>query len=140
MTDTTTRTLPVASGSQVRRYVRRLLGGHPGGVAVVAIVVLAGSVAGLVGPWVLGAIVDVVAGESDRDLEVLVGVLVAVALVQAMSVWLGRLSVAHLGGEVLARTREHVVRTVLHHAELVAGGGHYADLWAAWNTYRVPGR
>jgi ABC-type multidrug transport system fused ATPase/permease subunit len=109
-----TGALPVAGGAQVRRYARDLVRRYPRplGVAVGLHVLAAG--AGLVGPRLLGDIVEAVqqgraAGTVDR-LAALIALFVAV---QAVFARFAHLASARLGERVLARLREDFVDRVL---------------------------
>ncbi|MFI0828324.1 ABC transporter ATP-binding protein [Streptomyces roseolus] len=111
---TTATTLPVAAGATVRAYVRELLRRHRTAFAVLVGVNTVAVTASMVGPYVLGQVVDRLA-EGARELHLGPAVaLFAVALaVQAFFVRLVRLRGAMLGEEMLADLREDfLVRAV----------------------------
>ncbi|MEU9858259.1 ABC transporter ATP-binding protein [Streptomyces sp. NPDC047974] len=111
---TTATTLPVAAAATVRAYVRELLRRHRTAFALLVGVNAVAVTASMVGPYVLGQVVDRLA-EGARELRLGPAVaLFAVALaVQAVFVRLVRLRGAMLGEEMLADLREDfLVRAV----------------------------
>lgn len=111
---TTATTLPVAAAATVRAYVRGLLRRHRTAFAVLVGVNAVAVTASMVGPYVLGQVVDRLA-EGARELHLGPAIaLFAVALaVQAFFVRLVRLRGAMLGEEMLADLREDfLVRAV----------------------------
>ncbi|MFB7461922.1 ABC transporter ATP-binding protein [Streptomyces sp. NPDC056224] len=107
-------TLPVGTSATVRGYVRGLFRRHRRAFVVLVGVNAVAVIASMVGPYLLGRLVDdLAAGARELHLE-RVAVLFAVALaVQAFFVRLVRLRGAMLGEEMLADLREDfLVRSV----------------------------
>ncbi|RST12531.1 ABC transporter ATP-binding protein [Streptomyces sp. WAC05374] len=109
-----TTTLPVGTTATVRAYVTDLLRRHRTAFAVLVAVNAVAVVASMVGPYLLGALVDrLAAGTRDLNLPVTVGAFAAALVVQAVFVRLVRLRGAMLGEEMLADLREDfLVRSV----------------------------
>jgi ATP-binding cassette subfamily C protein len=106
--------LPTASPAQTRRTVWELMRPQRLRAALTIAVLLAGTVAGLAVPPVLGHIVDLVA--ADRPASALTApavALLALALAQGALTGLGTALVARVGEPVLAQLRERVVRRAL---------------------------
>ncbi|MET7393617.1 ABC transporter ATP-binding protein [Dactylosporangium sp. NPDC005572] len=106
--------LPVATGAEVRAYLRRLFAAYPRTLAWVLALHLLAAVAGLAAPWLLGGLVERVsrgttAATVDRVAIAIAGFVVA----QAVLVRAARLASARLGEAVLARLREEFVDRVL---------------------------
>ncbi|MEV0323722.1 ABC transporter ATP-binding protein [Streptomyces sp. NPDC050658] len=111
---TTAETLPVGAPSTVAAYVRELLRRHRRAfVALVTVNTLA-VVASLVGPYVLGGLVESVSdGARDLHLERTIGLFALALVVQAFFVHQVRLRGAMLGERMLADLREDfLVRSV----------------------------
>ncbi|MFD3869945.1 ABC transporter ATP-binding protein [Streptomyces sp. NPDC058623] len=110
----TAATLPVGSSATVRGYVRGLFLRHRRALLILVTVNAVAVIASMVGPYLLGRVVDeLAAGARDLRLE-RVGLLFALALVvQTGFVRLVRLRGAMLGEEMLADLREDfLVRSV----------------------------
>ncbi|MFC8919081.1 ABC transporter ATP-binding protein [Streptomyces sp. NPDC057116] len=109
-----TTTLPVGTTATVRAYVTDLLRRHRTAFAVLVAVNAVAVVASMVGPYLLGALVDrLAAGARDLNLPVTVGAFAVALVVQAVFVRLVRLRGAMLGEEMLADLREDfLVRSV----------------------------
>ncbi|MFJ3498300.1 ABC transporter ATP-binding protein [Streptomyces sp. NPDC086091] len=110
----TASTLPVGAPATVRAYVSELLRRHRRAFLILLSVNTVATVASMVGPWLLGDVVERLT-EGDRDLHLgFTGtVLVAALLVQAAFVWQMRLRGAMLGERMLADLREDfLVRSV----------------------------
>ncbi|MEU3772573.1 ABC transporter ATP-binding protein [Streptomyces sp. NPDC032472] len=107
-------TLPVGSPATVRGYVRGLLRRHRRAFATLVTVNAAAVVASMVGPYLLGRVVDRLAAGTRELHLVQVAVLFGLALiVQTVFVRLVRLRGAMLGEEMLADLREDfLVRSV----------------------------
>ncbi|GJF30714.1 multidrug ABC transporter ATP-binding protein [Kitasatospora sp. NE20-6] len=106
--------LPVAGPATVRAYVRLLARRHRLGFTTVVALHAVATVAGLVGPWVLGSLVDSLADgtAADRILGAVTWYLGAL-VVQSVFMGLSRLRGSILGEEVLADLREDfLVRSV----------------------------
>jgi len=106
--------LPTADGAEVRRAVGALLAPRRKRAAVALAVLVAAAGAGLIGPLLLGEIVDRVTSGSDPDAITAPGTaLIAVAVAQAVLTALGFALVATLGQPMLADLREQVVDRAL---------------------------
>ena len=106
--------LPTASAADTRRAVWELMRPHRLRAAVTLAVLLAGTVAGLAVPPVLGHIVDLVAdGRQPGALTLPAVALLALALAQGALTGLGTALVARVGEPVLAVLRERVVQRAL---------------------------
>jgi ATP-binding cassette subfamily C protein len=106
--------LPIASAAEVRRHVRVLLRPHRRRAAATLLVLVATSAVGLLGPLLLGELVDRVAAGDDPSAVTAPGLgLLAVAVVQALLTAAGLGLVAHLGQPLLAQLREQVVDRAL---------------------------
>jgi ABC-type multidrug transport system fused ATPase/permease subunit len=106
--------LPVADTAQVRRYARDLFRRHPRALAVAVGLHVLAAVAGLVGPRLLGELVEAIqhgrgAGAVDR----LTVWIAAFVVLQAVLVRFAHLASARLGERVLAVLREEFVERVL---------------------------
>ncbi|MFI5530839.1 ABC transporter ATP-binding protein [Kitasatospora sp. NPDC051853] len=106
--------LPVATPATVRSYVRHLARRHRGGFGAVVGLHTVATLAGLVGPWVLGSLVeDLSAGTAGGKVLSAVGWYLAALVVQAAFIGWSRLRGGMLGEEVLADLREDfLVRSV----------------------------
>ncbi|MEV0559811.1 ABC transporter ATP-binding protein [Dactylosporangium sp. NPDC050588] len=106
--------LPVASGAEVRAYLRRLVREHPRMLALVVTLHVSAAVAGLVTPRLLGDLVEKTSAGTttwtvDRIALTITGFVVAVSVL----VRYARLASARLGEQVLATLREEFVDRVL---------------------------
>ncbi|MFD8462703.1 ABC transporter ATP-binding protein [Streptomyces antimycoticus] len=106
--------LPVAADTTVRRYVRELLRRHRGSFAVLVAVNVAAVIASLIGPYLLGRMVQQLsAGRQDIHLERTAVVFLAALAAQAFFVRWRRLRGAVLGEQMLADLRDDfLVRSV----------------------------
>ncbi|WP_052390868.1 ABC transporter transmembrane domain-containing protein [Streptomyces sp. NRRL B-24484] len=106
--------LPVARPATVRAYVRLLARRHRGGFTAVVALHSVATLAGLVGPWVLGSLVESLsAGTTEGRILTAVGWYLAALVVQSVFIGLSRLRGSILGEEVLADLREDfLVRSV----------------------------
>ncbi|QES51489.1 multidrug ABC transporter ATP-binding protein [Streptomyces venezuelae] len=110
----TAATLPVGTGATVRGYVSGLLRRHRRAFVLLVVVNAIAVISSMVGPYLLGRVVDDLAAGA-RDLHLgRVGLLFALALgVQTLFVRMVRLRGAMLGEEMLADLREDfLVRSV----------------------------
>ena len=106
--------LPTASPVQTWRALRRLLRPHRTLVLLAAPLLVAESLSGLIGPAVLGRIVDLVTGGASASaLTGPVLLLVAAALAEGVVGAAGMVVVAQAGGRALADLREQVVERAL---------------------------
>ncbi|GAB2621950.1 ABC transporter ATP-binding protein [Streptomyces capparidis] len=106
--------LPVAAPRTVRAYVRELARRHRRAFAALVAVNLVAAGAAMVGPWLLGGLVnDLAAGEDDPPVARTVALFVAALAVQAVFVRMTRVRGAVLGERMLADLREDfLVRSV----------------------------
>jgi len=106
--------LPVGSPATVRAYVRLLARRHRGGFATLVALHGVATVAGLIGPAVLGSLVQALStGTAEGRIGPAVGWFLAALAVQALFTGLYRLRGGVLGEEVLADLREDfLVRSV----------------------------
>ncbi|MFG2331487.1 ABC transporter ATP-binding protein [Streptomyces sp. NPDC048604] len=111
---TSATTLPVGTTATVRGYVRELLRRHRRAFVLLVSVNAVAVVASMVGPYLLGGLVERLAdGERELHLTYTVGLFAAALVVQAVFVRLVRLHGAMLGEEMLADLREDfLVRSV----------------------------
>jgi ATP-binding cassette subfamily C protein len=106
--------LPTATPIQTWRALRRLLRPHRALVLLAVPLMVAESLSGLIGPAVLGRIVDLVAdGAAASALTGPVLLLVAAALAEGVVGAAGMMVVARAGGQALADLREQVVERAL---------------------------
>ncbi len=106
--------LPIASAAQVRARVLDLARPHRGRFALAALALTIGTAIVLVGPRLIGEIVDrVLAGDSAAAITAPALALVAVAVLAGAFEAAGRTLVATAGEPVLAALREDVVDSAL---------------------------
>ncbi|MEV6975705.1 ABC transporter ATP-binding protein [Kitasatospora sp. NPDC093806] len=107
-------TLPVGSPAAVRGYLRLLARRHRGAFGAVVGLHSVATVAGLVGPWVLGTLVESLAtGTAGATITVAVAWYLLALAVQSAFTWWSRLRGSILGERVLADLREDfLVRSV----------------------------
>ncbi|MFE7563056.1 ABC transporter ATP-binding protein [Kitasatospora sp. NPDC057500] len=107
-------TLPVGSPAAVRGYLRLLARRHRGGLSAVVGLHAVATAAGLVGPWVLGRLVEsLAAGTAESVITVAVAWYLLALAVQSAFTWWSRMRGAVLGERVLADLREDfLVRSV----------------------------
>ena len=113
-TDATARTLPVSNGRAVARHAAAMLRGHRRAVTVVVLWQGAAALVALVGPWVVGQIVEDVTGRLRGDtsttrIDVLVAVLLVSVVVQAALTWVARRRSFVLSEQLFAELREGFV-------------------------------
>ncbi|HLS13759.1 MAG TPA: ABC transporter ATP-binding protein, partial [Beutenbergiaceae bacterium] len=105
--------LPVAEGATVRTKTAALLRLHSRKLAGVVTLHTLAALAGLVGPWLLGRIVDgVVAGTTATMLNTMVAILVTAVLAQAVLVRFAQRGAMVLGEEIFADLREDFINRV----------------------------
>ncbi|MCI3934763.1 ABC transporter ATP-binding protein [Streptomyces sp. AN091965] len=111
---TTAETLPVGAPATVRTYVRELLRRHRRAFVLLVVVNTLAVTASMVGPYLLGGLVeDVSDGAREVHLERVVGLFALALVVQAAFVHQVRLRGAMLGERMLADLREDfLVRSV----------------------------
>ncbi|WP_093802067.1 ABC transporter ATP-binding protein [Streptomyces sp. Wb2n-11] len=107
-------TLPVGGPATVRTYVRELMRRHRGAFAVLVSFNAAAVVASMVGPYLLGSLVeDLANGARELHLERTAAVFAIALVVQTLFTRQMRLRAAMLGEEMLADLREDfLVRSV----------------------------
>ncbi|WP_250001267.1 ABC transporter ATP-binding protein [Actinoplanes sp. M2I2] len=106
--------LPVASSAQVRRYARDLFRRYPRALGLTVGLHVLAAVAGLVGPRLLGDLVESIRdGGGLRVVDRLAAIIAGFVVLQAVLTRFAYLSSARLGEQVLARLREDFVDRVL---------------------------
>jgi len=114
-TDHAKRSLPIASRQTVVAHTRVLLRDHRRPLLVVLALHGLAALVGLVGPWVVGQVVEEVTRPGPRAaslqrIDVLIAVLVAAILAQTVLTWFARRAAFVLSEHVFARLREDFVR------------------------------
>ncbi|GAA4111235.1 ABC transporter ATP-binding protein [Knoellia locipacati] len=114
-TDHAKRSLPIASRQTVVAHTRVLLRDHRRPLLVVLALHGLAALVGLVGPWVVGQVVEEVTrsgaqAASLRRIDVLIALLVAAILTQTVLTWFARRAAFILSEHVFARLREDFVR------------------------------
>ncbi|MEU9387325.1 ABC transporter ATP-binding protein [Streptomyces sp. NPDC048279] len=111
---TTATTLPVGAGSTVRAYVAELFRRHRRAFTVLVLVNTVAVIASMVGPYLLGGLIERVSdGARELHLGLTIGLFVLALAVQAVFVREVRLRGAVLGERMLADLREDfLVRSV----------------------------
>lgn len=121
--------LPTASGRRVLATLRPLLTGHVGLLLLIAGAGLVTALAGLVGPWVVGSLVDELrVRTSMRPVLEGAGWILASGLVGALGTWLGRWWMGALAEPTVASLREDVLDAALAVDSSVVEGGGRGDL------------
>ena len=110
-TDHAARTLPIAARETVRAHTRVLLLDHRRPLSWVLLWHGVAALIALVGPWVVGQIVEEVTtgGDSLSRIDVLIGLLVAAILLQTVITWLARKASFVLSERIFARLREDFI-------------------------------
>ena len=109
-----TERLPIAGGPEVRRDAAALLRRYRGSLAVVLGLNGLAAVAGLVGPWLLGRLVEAVKeGTTTAHVDRLIALLAVAVLAQTVLTWFARRSSFVLSERVFAQLREDFMRQVL---------------------------
>ena len=110
-TDHAARTLPIAARETVRAHTRVLLRDHRRPLSWVLLWHGVAALIALVGPWVVGQIVEEVTtgGDSLSRIDVLIGLLVAAILLQTVITWLARKASFVLSERIFARLREDFI-------------------------------
>lgn len=118
-------TLPIASASESRRQLARVLRPDLAGASAAVAALLGTTVAGLLVPPALGDLVDIAGGRgTERDLTAPLVLLTTATLAQGLLSGVGLMLVSRVGESALARLREQVVdrALALPQAELERGG------------------
>jgi len=106
--------LPVADARQVRRYARDLFRRHPRALGVAVGLHVLAAVAGLVGPRLLGDLVEAIRhGQGVGVVDRLAAIIAASVVLQTILTRFAYLSSARFGEQILARLREEFVERVL---------------------------
>ena len=106
--------LPIATGAEVRAYLRRLVKVHPRMLALVVTLHVSAAVAGLVTPRLLGDLVEQTsAGTTTWTVDRIALTITGFVVVVSVLVRYARLASARLGEQVLAALREEFVDRVL---------------------------
>lgn len=109
----TSELLPIATGRQTYSFLRRMLAADRPASAIMALMFLLAGGAGLVAPWVLGAITDDVG--VDRNTVVSSALFIAAAAVAgALFGGVAVVMLARVGEPALAELRERVLSRALH--------------------------
>jgi ABC-type multidrug transport system fused ATPase/permease subunit len=109
----TATVLPIADGPATRRATVALLRTHRRALTRVVVLHTVAAVAGLVGPWLLGRIVnDVTGGTTDAAVDRMVAVLLGAVLLQAVVIRFAQQASMVLGDQVFAELREEFMDTV----------------------------
>ncbi|MPY97149.1 MAG: ABC transporter ATP-binding protein, partial [Actinophytocola sp.] len=107
-------TLPLADARMVRRWLRDVARRRRGDFAAMLTLLVLASLLGLVGPRLLGVLVDAVAAGTRPPVDILAAVFLAVLLVQAALRRWGHVRATRFGEHLLATARadftEHVLR------------------------------
>ncbi|MCA1189355.1 ABC transporter ATP-binding protein/permease [Saccharopolyspora sp. 6T] len=107
-------TLPLAERTEVLRWLRRTAAAHRKRFALLVLLFALSTAVGLIGPQLLGRLVDaVVAGAPVRQVDLLAAGFLAVLVVHALLARAARLRAAVFGEAVLAEARERVVGRAL---------------------------
>ncbi|AWH92534.1 ABC transporter ATP-binding protein [Dietzia lutea] len=105
-----TAALPLASGRESLAVLWPLLRERRGNLLLVAVAGLVGAVAGLVAPWVIGRLVDVLPGSQDYSaVWAAAGAIAVAGVVGAGCTWAGQAWLARLTEPTVARLREMVM-------------------------------
>jgi ATP-binding cassette subfamily C protein len=109
-----TAVLPLATQRDVRVWVWRALTARPATFIGLLALLAAGTSAGLVGPRLLGELVESVRSGTARErVDLIALVFVGVLLLQALLERFGQLVAAMFGERLLARAREDLVRQAM---------------------------
>ncbi len=114
-TDHTARSLPIAPRSVVLAHARTLAREHRRAFAWVLVWHGIAALVGLVGPWVVGRIVEVVTTRSagTNRIDTLIAVLVAAIVGQTALTWVARRASFVLAEQVFARLREDFITSAV---------------------------
>src|SRR5665648_1248546 len=105
--------LPIADQSQLRAHTGRLLRRHRRGLALVLTLHGLAATAGLAGPWLLGRMVDAVAGGTTASVVDRVAIILVVAvLARTVLIRYAQQSAMVLGESVFAELRENFIAAV----------------------------
>ena len=114
MSDTTRRTLPIATPRQVREHTVALIRQHRGFLALVVGLQGLAALAALVTPWLMGRLLDdLTRGTTYAVINEIVLAFLAAVLVQTVLVWFARRAAFVMGESVFAQLRERYVERVV---------------------------
>jgi ABC-type multidrug transport system fused ATPase/permease subunit len=106
--------LPIADGTEVRAHARRLMRRHRRALAGVILLHGLAAVAGLAGPWLLGALVESVEqGTTEGYVDKVALVLAGFVVAQTLLTWAARRASFVVAEEAFANLREDFMRRVL---------------------------
>jgi ABC-type multidrug transport system fused ATPase/permease subunit len=110
-TDHAARTLPIASTTTVRAHTKVLLRDHRGPLSWVLGWHVVAALVALVGPWVIGQVVQEVTtgGGSLGRIDRLIALLVGAIIVQTLLTWVARRASFVLSERIFARLREDFI-------------------------------
>ena len=110
-TDHAARTLPIASSRTVLEHTRVLLRHHRRALTWVLVWHGLAALVALLGPWVVGQVVEEVTtgGRSLGRIDVLIGVLVVALVAQTALTWVARKASFVLSERIFARLREEFI-------------------------------
>jgi ABC-type multidrug transport system fused ATPase/permease subunit len=109
-----TELLPIADGPELRRHARRLARRHRGALAGVVALHAFAAAAGLVGPALLGRLVQAVTDGTTRAyVDRIAFVLAAFIVLQTVLTWFARRTSFVVSERIFAELREDFMRTVL---------------------------
>src|SRR6187397_2132936 len=110
-TDHAARTLPIATKTTVRAHTKVLLRDHRGPLARVLGWHVVAALVALVGPWVIGQVVqEVTTGDGSLTrIDQLIALLVAAIVVQTVLTWVARRASFVLSEKIFARLREDFI-------------------------------
>lgn len=127
--ETAARILPTASRRRVLAAIRPLLGRRLGLLLLIAVAGLVTALTGLVGPWIVGDLVDELgAGSGLRPVVTGAVWILAAGILGAVGTWLGRWWMGALAEPAVAALREDVLDAALAVDSAVIETGGRGDL------------
>ena len=110
-TDHAARTLPIASNATVKAHTKVLVRDHRGPLSWVLGWHVVAALVALVGPWVIGQVVqEVTTGDGSLGrIDMLIALLVAAIIVQTVLTWVARKASFVLSERIFARLREDFI-------------------------------
>jgi len=107
--------LPTATARQVMAVMRRLVAEERWGSILLVVLQAGATLAGLVGPWALGSVVEAASQHRlARVLELVLVVFLLATLLRTLLTWLAGRRGGVLGARVLSRLREEFLGNVLN--------------------------
>lgn len=106
--------LPIAGGERIRQVARTLVRRHRGELLLVITLHAFAALAGLVGPWVIGRMIDALSGGTAdmAQIDTMFLLLAGAVVVQALVTRFAQLWSLRLGESVFAKLREDFLATV----------------------------